>query len=84
MSWEIIEGLLKIVAGLATLFACVWKLSSVLTNLNDTINALGTNFVEFKHDSKEAHSEYEDMLGDHENRIIVLETTTGIKHKGEK
>ena len=84
MSWGVIEGLIKIAAFLATVIGCVWKLSGVLTRLGDAISNLSSSFSDFKKDSKEAHNEYEHTLGDHETRITVLETTTGIKHKGEK
>lgn len=79
MSGATIELLIKVGGFAITLLTAVWKLSGAFTKLNDGINALNTNLTEFKKNSDTVHNECKDKLENHEGRIIVLETKTGIK-----
>lgn len=73
MSWEIIAGLITIVAFLITEGSVIVKLSSTITKLQASIDLLDKILEELKGVNSEDHKQFNKTLFNHEGRIHEIE-----------
>lgn len=69
MTWEILLGLIEVVAFVALLGGFIFKMGGILSELKEQ----NKSHVAFETEAKIEHREIQHTLNDHETRITVLE-----------